>query len=217
MRYIRMCGRGRENLIPVTPHIEMRYDPGKYHRRSIRLNGYDYSMEGAYFVTIVAQNRECIFGDIVDCEMRLNDLGELIQSGWGTLPERFPNVELDGFVVMPNHFHGIMVIRDDECRGEVASPTATGGETLTGGETPPLQRTDTRRPTLGSIVAYYKYETTKRINAIRDSQGTPVWQRNYYDHIVRNDRELNRIREYIANNAANWNSDADNPNNVRRA
>ena len=88
----------------------MPYDPAKHHRRSIRLAQYDYSLMGAYFVTVCVHERCCLFGDVVDADMRLNDAGCLVQTAWDELPGRFPGVELDGFVIMPNHFHGIVVI-----------------------------------------------------------------------------------------------------------
>jgi len=90
----------------------MRYDPNRHHRRSIRLSGYDYSQAGAYFITICTQDRACLFGDVVDGEMRLNDAGRVAQQCWRQIPAHFPNVELDEFVVMPNHVHGILVITD---------------------------------------------------------------------------------------------------------
>ena len=90
----------------------MRFDPERHHRRSIRLKGYDYRKSGAYFVTICTQNRECLFGEIVDGQMILNDVGRMVQSLWDELPRHFPNVELDAFGAMPNHVHGIIMIRE---------------------------------------------------------------------------------------------------------
>ena len=99
----------------------MKYDPQKHHRRSIRLKGYDYSQGGAYYVTIVAQNRACLFGEVVDGEMQLNEAGKMLQAEWEALPQRFPNIELDEFIVMPNHFHGVVVVvekKNTEGRGD---------------------------------------------------------------------------------------------------
>ena len=185
----------------------MGFDSVKYNRRSIRLKDYDYSQAGAYYVTMVAQNRECLFGNIANAEMQLNDAGEVSRAEWIALPQRFPNVELDEFVIMPNHVHGIVVITDEERgvmrRGEVSSPSMLGGATpsisgeatplISGGATPPQPM----RPTLGQIIAYFKYQTTKTINQSRDSAGTRIWQRNYYEHIIRNEKDLDRIRKYI--------------------
>lgn len=165
-------------------------------RRSIRLKGYDYSQPGAYFVTLCVRDRECALGDVSDGEVMLSDFGQIARDFWSQVPAHFPNVSIDTFIVMPNHVHAIVVIHDpDRCtgRGEVTSPL--------------------RRPTLGQIVAYYKYQTTKQLNRIRDTPSTPFWQRNYYERIVRNDRELTAIRVYIAQNPRKWESDRDHPAN----
>ena len=183
---------------------EMRamYDSSKHHRRSIRLNGYDYSQAGAYFVTICTEARECLFGEIVDAEMRLNEHGRIVCECWDVIPQRFPNVELDEFVVMPNHVHAIIVITDDNGVGAIHEL--------------PLQM-QRRKMLLPKVVGYFKMNAAKRINLARDTQGTPVWQRNYYEHIVRNERELERIRAYIAGNPAMWDKDENNPAAMRRS
>lgn len=155
---------------------KFKFDPMKHHRRSIRLKGYDYALEGAYFVTIVTQGRECLFGEIVDGEMHLNEYGKIVQKWWEEIPRHFPNVATGALIIMPNHIHGIIFIID-ECRGEVISPhdnqisNHTGGE-FQGGETPPL-----RKPTLGQIIGYFKYQSTKEMNAV-DEMGTitKFWQ-----------------------------------------
>ncbi|MEW6614861.1 MAG: transposase [Thermodesulfobacteriota bacterium] len=117
-------------------------------------------------------------------------------------------MELDEFIIMPNHIHGIIFIADDCCRGEVSSPLPkTETKTIKkGGETPPLHK-NIRKHTLGQIVAFFKYQTTKDINESRRTFGIPLWQRNYYEHIIRNETELNKIREYIITNPLNWESD----------
>lgn len=171
------------------------------------LPDYDYAQEGAYFVTICARNREIIFDD--------ERFRKIVEECWVDLPNHYPHAELDEFVIMPNHIHAIIVLNDKNvnlvCRGEVTSP---GGGA--GGETPPLQK----RPGLGKIVGYYKYQTTKLINELRRTPGEPVWQRNYYEHIIRSstalrvfdsEEKLNKIREYILANPAQWESDPENP------
>jgi REP-associated tyrosine transposase len=163
-----------------------KFDPQKHHRRSIRLKGYDYSTDGAYYVTIVTQGRECLFGAIVDGEMRLNEYDEIVQKWWNEIPIHFPTVELGVFVIMPNHVHGIIFITTER-RGEVVSPhdnpnnniqDAYGGATYhQGGDAsqPPL-----RKWTLGQIVAYFKYQSTKEMNRIETEKAiTKFWQRNY--------------------------------------
>jgi REP element-mobilizing transposase RayT len=176
----------------------MKFDAEKHHRKSIRLKDYDYSQEGAYFVTVCAHNREMVFDD--------ERFRKIVETYWFDLPRHYPHAELDEFVVMPNHVHAIIVINDKNvdtvCRGEVTSP---GGGV--GGETPPLQK----RPGLGKIVAYYKYQTTKLINELRRTPGEPVWQRNYWEHIIRSQESFNKIREYIMANPAQWENDPENP------
>lgn len=210
--------------------MKSKFDPQKHHRRSIRMKGFDYSSEGAYYVTIVAQGRECLFGEIVDGEMRLNEYGEIVQKWWNEIPIHFPNVELGAFVIMPNHVHGIIYIIEER-RGEVLSPrdnpngnnlndTNQGGKMLPndipninnrdagklGGETPPL-----RKPTLGQIVAYFKYQSTKEMNRIETPNAiTRFWQRNYYEHIIRNEKELQQKTDYILDNPSRWDEDDEN-------
>ena len=167
-----------------------KFDPQKHHRRSIRLPGYDYSQAGAYYVTIVTQRRTCLFGEIIDGEMYLSEYGKIVQKWWDEIPIHFPGVELGAFVIMPNHVHGIIFITTDR-RGKVLSPLDDPKNNLQdvysdrtnnlGGETPPL-----RRPTLGQIVAYLKYQSTKEMNRIEtDKVITKFWQRNYYEHVIR--------------------------------
>ena len=147
----------------------MKHKVEKHHRRSIRLKGYDYANSGAYFVTIVMQGRACLFGEIVNAETRLTDAGSAIERWWFELNNKFSTVETDDFVIMPNHFHGIVVIPvgADLCVGPDSEGAHIGA---------PLQ-----------------------------------WQRNYYEHVIRDEGSLNRIREYILNNPAQWARDPENP------
>jgi putative transposase len=197
-----------------------KFDPQKHHRRSIRVRGYDYSSNGAYFVTIVTQGREFLFGEIVDGEMHVNEYGEIVQKWWDEIPNHFPNVELGAFIIMPNHIHGIIFIIADR-RGEVLSTrndpnnnfqNAYVDETNDRGrETLPL-----RIPTLGQIVAYFKYQSTKEMNRIETENAiTKFWQRNYYEHIIRNERDLQRITDYIHANPLRWDDDDENPVRVK--
>jgi len=178
----------------------MTYDPHNHHRRSIRLKGYDYARAGAYFVTICTRNRECLFGEVVDGKLWLNDAGRIVADVWEWLGIQYDYVELDEWVVMPNHLHGIIVIVDDDRRGgSRTAPTRTA-------PTPPTQR----KP-IGRLVGAFKTVSTKHINEHRGTPGVPVWQRNYYEHIIRNDPSLQRIRAYIANNPLRWHHDRENP------
>lgn len=141
----------------------------------------------------------------------MNDAGWMIQKWWHDITVHFPHVELDEFMVMPNHMHGIIVICHDDCRGEVSSPISFShiSKKTPGGETSPLQKR-----TLGQIVAFFKYQAAKQINLIRNTPGLPVWQRNYYEHIIRSEEELHRIRQYIIENPAKWDNDENNPGNI---
>jgi len=146
-------------------------------------------------VTICTKDRQQRFGEIVNGEMRRNDLAAIVQSCWNDLPNHYPNVGLDAFVVMPNHVHGIIIIMDDPVG-------ATSRRPHTGAGFP--------RPYLGNVVAYFKYESAKRINKLSTTPGAPLWHRGYYDHIIRDDRSLDQIRDYIIENPQRWSSDKQN-------
>jgi len=303
----------------------MPYDPNRHHRRSIRLKGYDYSQAGAYFITICTQDRACLFGKVVNGEMRLNDAGRMVLAEWNMLPERFPHVVLDAFVVMPNHVHGIVVITnpatddtattaptivgtglvpapnagtmgavpdagtmgavpnagtmgavpddgamgaapdagamgaapdagtmgaapDDGAMGAVPDAGTMGAAPDTGATTrvAPTAATivgtglvpapddgattrvaptvgdivaptvgDIVAPTVGDIVGAFKSRVTvEYIRGVKTSGWPPfrgrLWQRNYYEHIIRNERALNAIRQYIIENPRRWQMDREN-------
>lgn len=177
----------------------MTFNPDIHHRRSIRLQGYDYSRAGAYFITICTQNRECLFGNIIvgatprGCpEMALTHAGTMIQTIWDEIPFHYTGTEIDEFIVMPNHIHGIIVIMGQP-RG--VAPTRNTG-TLS----------------LGDIVHRFKTMTTKRYADGVKQSGWPtfpgkLWQQNYWEHIIRNQMELNRIRKYVHDNPTQWDLD----------
>jgi len=228
-------------------------------RRSIRLKGYDYTQPGAYFVTIVTHDRACLFGDIVDGQMRLNEGGRVAQRCWLDIPSHFAHVASDAFVVMPNHVHGILWIVESPNVGAMI-PTV-GAKNFSPLHSMPQPPTDSPRPstdslrqsddspqqsddspilsgthgtphpstcsplqsgpplddaprlhgtakTIGSVVRGFKIGVTKwfRQNTNVDN----LWQRNYYEHIIRTDEELNRIREYILTNPLRWHLDREN-------
>ncbi len=171
----------------------MKYNHDQHHRRSIRLQGYDYSQNGAYFVTICTHSRECLFGGIIDGQMVMNNRGMTAHDEWVKTVEMRENIELDEFVVMPNHIHGIIVIHDG--RGTMhRAPTAEQFGKPTSKSIP-------------TIIRGLKSAVTKRINGIRKTPGFPVWQRNYYEHIIRDEQSMEKIREYIVNNPLNWERD----------
>ncbi len=166
----------------------------EHRRRSIRLKGYDYSQAGAYSITVCTQYRACLFGEIVNGEMRHNDAGRMVHSVWDELPLHYSHVDLDAFVVMPNHVHGIIILTDTAGVGAGLKPAPAA-----------------KRHGLPEIIRALKTFSARRINESRNAPGTPIWQRNYYEHIIRNDDALNRIRQYIADNPANWETDENNP------
>ncbi len=177
----------------------MPYNPEIHHRRSIRLKGYVYSQAGTYFVTICTQGRRCLFGDIINGETALNDAGKIAQQCWLEIPNHFPNTELDEFVIMPNHIHGIIFIND-----------IVGAKNFS-----PLRnesKPHSPSKTIGSNVRGFKIGVTKWLRQNTDIYN--VWQRNYYEHIIRDERDLNQIRDYIINNPIKWALDEYNPENV---
>lgn len=196
----------------------MSYIPDRHHRRSIRLQGYDYAQAGAYFVTVCTQDRACLFGDIFDGEMRLNTVGWMVHAGWLGLPDHYAGVELDTFVVMPNHFHGIVVIADDRNPGLAGAGLVGAGlkpARTKPARTKPVPTTGVRRHGLPEIVRGFKTFSARRINQTRQAPGVSVWQRNYHEHIIRDEASLRRIREYILNNPVQWALDRENPLNMR--
>jgi len=192
----------------------MKQQVEKQHRRSIRLKGYDYAREGMYFVTIVVRDRVCLFGEVVDGEMRPNQFGRIVQATWNELPHHHPGVECDAFVMMPNHIHGVIGLVDDDgvsandvgaglkpARGVVAGPNS-----VRAGLKPAPTRT-----ALPEIIRAFKTFSARHVNELRETLGVPVWQRNYYEHIIRDEESLNRIRHYIADNPTRWEFDPENP------
>jgi len=204
----------------------MKYDPEVHYRRSTRLKGHDYSRPGAYFVTTVIHGRESILGTIVDDAMRLSKPGQIVRGVWMNLPRHYPNIQLDEFCIMPNHFHGIIIILDNprpgrggsrwdgSCRGgphlseKVPLPE---GETSGEGCLPTRETCPYNRYPLSEFIRAFKSFSARQINVIRNTPGLPVWQRKYHEHIIRDEGELSRIRRYITENPLKWAVDHDNP------
>jgi REP element-mobilizing transposase RayT len=204
----------------------MKYNPDIHHRRSIRLKDYDYSSDGIYFVTICTYERELLF-EKVDCK-------KIVEKEWYRTAVVRSIVHLDEFICMPNHIHGIIVFIAP-CRGEaVPRPDLFSPDLLSDFSSPVLSRPDLvvnknafmkkrathrvaptqgiRPNSLGAIIGQFKTITTKRINQFRGTMGCPVWQRNYYERVIRNENELNRIGQYIRDNPSNWETDEETPN-----
>ena len=212
-----------------------KYNPNIHHRRSIRLKGYDYAQAGLYFITICCQDRVCRFGNVVNGEMVLNEFGTVAYNEWGKLPERFPNFELDAFQIMPNHMHGIILLNDAPVgAGFTPAPNDVNAQNdvqrnddirAGAGFTPApndvnaqndVQRNDDIRagaspaPTVSDIVGAYKSLVANGCLDIYKSKNETMgklWQRNYYEHIIRNEQSYQTISEYIINNPAKWADD----------
>ncbi|MGI5836043.1 MAG: transposase [Chloroflexota bacterium] len=254
------------------------YDPSLHHRRSIRLKGYDYSLPGAAFVTICVQGRQCLFGQVVDDEMALNEAGQMIQNVWEEIPTYYPGVDVDALAIMPNHIHGIILLTPPPVgltgqpqgvaptgpitpvgagpracpdaahhvgAGPRACPRPSGRSSATheptvAGEPPGTGQPQgvAEPPTYGKprdtgqpqgvaptrlafpdVVHRFKTMTTKRyVDGVKQKGWPPfpgrLWQRNYYEHIIRDEQDLLRIREYILENPARWSEDRENPANT---
>ena len=175
----------------------MAYDPKKHHRRSIRLEGYDYRNGGAYFVTICTADRACVFGSVTNGEIALSRRGMIAKAAWEDIPRHRRYVELDQFVVMPNHIHGVFWI--DPQWADRATQVS------------PLQGAKPLPGSVGVIVGAYKAAVSREINRLRPEAANELWQRNYYEHIIRDERSLETIREYIFTNPERWFADSLNP------
>ena len=171
--------------------------PGLPVRRSIRLRGHDYREAGAYFVTVCTLRRACLFGEIVDDHLQLSPIGEIVAAAWTSTPGHFPGIDLDAVVVMPNHVHGIILIVDS-VGAKHASPL----------HIPPR---GTSPGSLAAIIQSFKSAATLAVNRSRGRPGFTLWQRGYYEHVIRDDEELNRLRRYIEENPMRWALDEENP------
>jgi putative transposase len=191
----------------------------KHHRRSIRLAGYDYRAQGAYFVTICAYQKKCVFGRVLEGEMQTNIYGQIVGECWNEISNHFPHVVLDQWIVMPNHFHGILVFSHDAIPvgARYISPPQNTETPLTGARyISPLHAPSN---SLGSVVGKFKAAVTRRINQYRAERGLPavkVWQRNFYERIIRDEKELSDTQRYIDENPLNWAQDEYSINAMRQ-
>ncbi len=179
------------------------------YRKSNRLKGYDYTAAGYYFVTICVDKWQCMFGDIIDGKMQLNHYGLIVEQEWLNTEKIRDNVELDEFVVMPNHFHGVIIIT----RSGMARHATTGARYH-------AQTMDERQfgkpmaRSLSTIIGSFKSAVTRAVNLLGDTPGDTLWQRSFYDRIIRNEKELFNIRQYIINNPLKWEMDREKPLNL---
>ena len=170
-------------------------------RKATRLGRADYSSPGGYYITICTHLKACIFGCVMNEQMHVNELGEIANDVWHQIPRHFPTAETDAWIVMPNHVHGIVRIKAAQQAPWEWSPTQN--------------RSMRTKGSLGAIMAGYKSEVTRRIRRVRHFRNRPVWQRNYYDHIIRDEEDLGHARYYIQQNPAQWFKDPVNPNRLR--
>jgi REP element-mobilizing transposase RayT len=177
----------------------------KRYRNLIRLQSFDYSKAGAFFVTICTQDRRCLFGDVANGQMQLNHFGEIVKNEWLKTEQFYPNVKCDGFVIMPNHFHGIVQIFDPQPaivgaihESHLQSPVYESPQRMT--------ITQRRQMTLPKLIGRFKMVTAKQINILRNTSGQKLWQRNYYEHIIRDECEFYRVLKYIEDNPMKWGS-----------
>lgn len=178
------------------------------HRRSIRLKGYDYRSNGAYFITLCTENRRHLFGSILNAELVPTPAGKIAEDRWFALPDHHPGLVLDAFVVMPDHIHAIIVLD----RPAPPEPTKKAhpfleqqpDRVIVANAASPTRPNGAPSGSLGAIVGSYRSSVTRHINALHGTPGASVWQRDYWEHIIRDDRALFYIRRYIKNNPANW-------------
>ena len=184
----------------------MKFDPEKHHRRSIRLKNYDYSQLGYYFLTICTYKRQSWFGEIKNNRMYLNQIGKIVAEEWINTRKIRPKFQLDEWIIMPNHLHGIVII-DENILG-----LGERNRDILGARNAPLRQEPN---SISSFVAGFKSAVTKRINLLRNNRDIPIWQRNYYESIIQDEQSLLAIQEYILNNPCQWEKDPDNQENDR--
>jgi len=166
--------------------------PSTRNRRSIRLDGYNYACPGAYFITLCTYRREPLFGQVKNGAVDLSPVGELAEACWLSIEDHFSNVRLDEFVIMPNHLHGLIFLANTS---DVCAPPESG----------------CRPGSVGAVIGSFKSETTRRTRQFGYLRGVTIWQRNYFEHVVRDEAGLERIREYIVGNSLRWDLDRENP------
>jgi putative transposase len=191
----------------------MNADQRIFFRRHARMRAFDYRENRAYFVTICAAGRACVFGDVVDAQVKLSRRGLVLTKCWNEIPAHHPHVELDAFVVMPNHVHGLLLFVGDP-------PEATQASQLHGGAALSATTVTTARGpapgSLSAVIGSFKSAVSREINRIRPGAARGLWQLNFYEHVVRHDRAHHRIRDYIASNPERWADDEENPTGTGR-
>ena len=171
-------------------------------RRPMRLRHFDYSSSGAYFVTICTRYRLCVLSNVMDGNVLLNEYGRIVESVWKNLPRHYPHVQMDACIIMPNHIHGIVMLHTEGV--DDSSKERAGFKPAPTGECPKLHA-------LTEVVRGFKTFSARKINALRGTTGTSLWQRGYFEHVIRGESSLDRIRQYIGDNPMRWCEDPENP------
>jgi putative transposase len=195
---------GAMNRAPTSQGGDMSFNPAIHHRKSIRLRDYDYSQAGWYFITICTHQRQLLFGEIVDGRMVLNAAGMIVEKVWNDLPDQYPYIQIKEFVVMPNHFHGIVQIVGAQFIAPKNSGVINHGAMNQGAIN--------CAPTgLGQVARAFKARCTWTIRHMLCSSRIPIWQRNYYEHVIRDEAAYLQIAEYIQTNPQRWQEDTYHP------
>jgi putative transposase len=182
----------------LDPQIEFTIMSNNRSRRSIRLKGYDYSADGAYFITICVGNRECLLGEINDGQMIINEYGSIVRDVWEDLPDRVSDIDLDEYIIMPNHFHAIILINKSPESTEIHKDLDIDDIKAR------------RKMILPKVVGRFKMLAAKAINQSREIEGS-FWQRNYYERVIRSEEDCQIVRQYIINNPVQWEMDEHHP------
>lgn len=222
MEYGREIGVDKMDIQGGKGNEAKRYDPKIHHRRSVRLKGYDYSSVGAYFVTICVQDKLGLLGHITNSQIFLDDAGKMIDHWWNEMKNKYPFITIDDYVIMPNHFHGIIhIVGADLCVcPDNDTNSAKDKQTEIVQDSQPIKGEHTgsplRRTAISNMVQWFKTMSTNEYIRHVKYNGWPafsgrLWQRNYYEHIIHGDRGLRKIRKYIADNPRAWEADPLNP------
>jgi REP element-mobilizing transposase RayT len=172
-------------------------------RRSVRLRGHDYRQAGAYFVTVCTFRRECFLASVIEDQLRLSAVGQVVDAGWRAIPHFFPHVSLDLFVVMPNHLHGIFLLEEE--------PRAKHPPEADASPLHPSRPKGTAAGSVSAILQSFKATTARRVRSLPEMERIRLWQRGFFDHIIRDNAELNRVRRYVEENRLRWALDEENP------
>jgi REP element-mobilizing transposase RayT len=186
----------------------MQYNPKIHHRRSIRLQGYDYSQAGLYFLTLNTHDRKCLFGEIIEQKMILNDAGRIAENCWLEIPLHFPNAVLHEYIIMPDHIHGIVELNEKIDLVGAENSVVGAENSVVGAENFLPRRNEFQKMiprSISSIVKGFKIGVTKWFRSQGNSE--IIWQRNFYEHIIRNDNSYQHISDYILSNPTNWKDD----------